>query len=801
MAANLANAIQLWRHGHAQQAERACTALLTGSPDAPAVRSLLAEIYSARGQFRAASEQLQRAADLQPRDGATWRRLGDAQFASADYSAAEASFRKAIALDRRHPRAHNNLGRTQAAQGRHEAAAECFRRAIELDSSYAIAYNNLGMALAELGALDEALHSYERALALNPKFLEALSNQGNALLRLQRAERALDSFEQALLISPGNGTVLCNCGNALLQLRRYAAARACFDRALALIPDFVPALLGRASLFKLSRRHTDALALYQRLTVLAPDNLEARCNEAGLLLDMERFEAAVECCDRILKAHPNCVEALLIRGLAFNYRGGAHYAEGARTFARMYDLAPHTPALGLLIYASSMTFDWSRPELRGEAERLTREQLPVITPLALLAVTDDATLQLQAARSSIALYHPAAPPLWQGERWQNPRIRLAYISGDLRDHALAYLMVGVFEKHDRERFEVLGVSLREPLDNPIGRRVLNSLDLFLDVHEQSDLQAAQLLRQMQVDIAIDLMGITHSHRLGIFAHRPAPIQATYLGYPGTTGAPYIDYILADEFLIPPSSRAHYGEHVVGLPECFQANDDRRFWPDGSARRAQFGLPENVFVLCSFNSCYKITPEMFDIWCRLLHARPHAVLWLLAESAIAEQNLYRNAEQRGIDPSRLILARRSSYEDHLARLQLADLFLDSFPFNAGTTASDALWAGLPLLTCAGRAFASRMAGSLLHALGLPELIATDLAIYEQRALELIDCPELLGALRDRLARRREAACVFDTQRVCRHLESAYQLMYERQQRGEPPAPLQVPRLPFALPPAD
>jgi protein O-GlcNAc transferase len=792
MAANLADAITLWRSGREREAEQACTALLTARGDPSAAHGLLAAIYSARGQFRAASEQLQRLAERHPHDAAGWRRLGDAQFGCDEFAAAVASFRRAIELEPTHPRAHNNLGRALARLAEYSAGIQSYRRALELDPHYAIAHNNLGMALAESGELEHAVACYERAIELNPGFAEAHSNRGNVLLRLDRAEDALASFERALALIPANATVLCNCGNALVRLNRLAGALACFDRALQLAPDFPLALRGRADALKVMRRYDEALALYERVGVLQPGDLEARCNLAGILLDQERYEAAVEACDQILYRQADFIPALLVRGLAQHYRGGAHYTDAIQSFAQLCELAPDTLfALGLLIHSSSMIADWSLPGLGAEVTRRTRADQPAITPLALLAVNDDAALQLQCARTCISTTHPASSePLWRGARWHNPKLRLAYISGDLREHALSRLMVGVFEQHDRARFEILGISLREPIGTPFGARVLSSFDVFLDVSGQADRQVAHLLHEMKVDIAIDLMGVTRGNRLDILAHRPAPLQVTYLGYPGTTGAPYIDYLLADEFLIPDASRCHYSENIVYLPECFQANDDRRPVPGGSLSRADAGLPTEALVLCSFNNCYKITPQIFALWCRLLAARPRAVLWLLAESALAQHNLRQHAMDSGIDPERLVFAERVSYEEYLARLQLADLFLDSFPFNAGATASDALWMGLPVLSCSGESFSSRMAGSLLQSLDLAELIAPDLQGYERIALQLADSPQTLQALRARLIRNRSVAPVFDTKRACRHLEDAYATMQERHIRGEPPAHFRI-----------
>ncbi len=794
MRAGLNDAIALWRHGRHQEAERACTMLLTArTSDAIGARGLLAEIYSARGQYRAASEQLQHLAELEPHNAAGWRRLGDAQFANNDFEQSARSFRRAIELEPNNPRGHNNLGRALA---RTEGAAQAlpsYRRALELNPDYSIAHNNLGMALVELDELSEALTSYRRAIELNGQFAEAIANQGNVLQRLGRGEKALECFERALKLQPAQLTVMCNCGSTLLQLRRPQQALAIYDHALKLLPDYAPAFTGRGNALKELRRFDEALEAYERALKLAPRDIDTHLSMAGTLLDLERFEKVAECCERLRAIEPDQPRALLLQGLASQYRGGTHLEDAVRAFARLRQVAPDTQyALGALLHNSSTIFDWSHDGLVDEIVERIAQGKPAISPLAMLAMSDSASLQLQCARITVEGFHAVpASPTWPVPTERRDKIRIAYISGDFRDHPLAYLMIGVFEKHDRDRFEVIGVSLSEPVGNAFGFRILNSLDLFIDARKQTDEEVAQLLRDCYIDIAIDLSGITRGNRLNILANRAAPIQVNYLGYPATMGASFIDYIVADDFVIPPDSRQHYAEKVAYLPDCYQANDDRRAIDAERPSRVSLGLPEQGFVFCSFNSCYKITPHMFGLWCRLLRARPGSVLWMLAESLLAETNLRAAAERQGIDPNRLVFAGRLAYDRHLARLQVADLFLDAFPFTAGTTASDALWAGLPVLTLPGEAFPSRMAGSLLRAVGLPELIAHDLEHYEERALQLSGANGELKTLRARLAQNRGSSPLFDTERFTRHLETAYELMHARRQRGDAPDHIQVP----------
>jgi predicted O-linked N-acetylglucosamine transferase (SPINDLY family) len=357
---------------------------------------------------------------------------------------------------------------------------------------------------------------------------------------------------------------------------------------------------------------------------------------------------------------------------------------------------------------------------------------------------------------------------------------------------MAYLLAGLSEAHDRTRFETIAVSLRADDSSPTAARLRAAFDRFIDVSGQSDEQIARLIAELEVDIAVDLIGYTAEERPGIFVRRPAPIQVNYIGFPATLGSEHIDYILADQFVIPPDAAAFYSESIAYLPECFQANDARRAEAAGPVTRPEVGLPIHGFVWCAFHASVKINPPMFDIWTRLLHAVPDSVLWLVANTMTAETNLRREALKRGIDPTRLVFARREPYPRHLARLNLADLCLDTWPFNGGATTSDALWRGVPVVTLTGGAFSSRMSGSLLRAAGLSELVTGNFADYERVAHELATDRNGLTALRSRLSQARETSALFDTNGLTRHVEAAYTIMWERQQRGEAAASFRVPQ---------
>jgi protein O-GlcNAc transferase len=402
--------------------------------------------------------------------------------------------------------------------------------------------------------------------------------------------------------------------------------------------------------------------------------------------------------------------------------------------------------------------------------------------MSLLPLTDAPELLLACARSLVADQYPENPVLGPFTRGPRPgageRLRVAYVSADFHDHPVSHLLVGVLERHDRERFEVIGISLRGPTGDSFERRVRAAFDRCIDLGGRDDLQIAQRMRELQIDIAVDLMGLTDSLRLGVFAHRAAPVQVSYLGYAGTSGAPYMDYVLADEVVIPRGTEGSYSEQVLRLPHCYLPNDDRRE-VGPLPTRAQAGLPGSGVVFCAFTNAYKINPPMFDIWMRLLRSLPGSVLWLRTLTDEARENLQREARTRAVDPDRLVFAPHvTSMAEHLGRHGLADLYLDTFPYNAHSTACDALWAGVPVLTCMGTGFASRVAASALTAMGLSELITHSLGEYEHLALDLARRPERLLELRARLARQRSSAPLFDTSGYCGHLESAYQWMAQR-----------------------
>jgi predicted O-linked N-acetylglucosamine transferase (SPINDLY family) len=508
----------------------------------------------------------------------------------------------------------------------------------------------------------------------------------------------------------------------------------------------------------------------------------------------------LESYDRAIQLNPHYADAYVNRG---NVRLTLkHYPGALQDFDHALQLDPHREYLpGTRLFLKRLLCDWSnaaddlQPADLHQIEAAIQRNEPAALPFATLAFSDSPAIQRRAAEIYVRDKVPPQSAAPIPPRPTPARIRIGYFSADYYSHATTYLMAELFERHDRTRFEIIGFSFSPGQPDPVTSRVSAAMDRFLDVRSMSDAEIAELSRSLSIDIAVDLKGFTRDHRAGIFAHRAAPIQVSYLGYPGTMSAPYIDYLIADPTIIPASSRHHYSEQIVTLPVTYQPNSARPAATTAPTRAAE-GLPEDAFVYCCFNNSYKITPAVFDIWMRILTRVPNSVLWLLEENSAAAANLRTEAARRNIAPERLVFAKPQLVADHLARQQLADLFLDTAPYNAHTTASDALWAGLPLLTCPGETFASRVAASLIRAMSLPEsamseLIAPTWPAYQDLAIQLALDPDRYRTLRHHLQQSRLTAPLFDSATFTRHLESAYTAIFHRHQSNQPPTHLQVP----------
>lgn len=618
----------------------------------------------------------------------------------------------------------------------------------------------LGMVDCLEGAMESGIARIRAAIAAFPRFPAALNNLAVQLRRAGRAEESVAAYRRALELQPDDASVHANLANVLRDMGERAQAIEHYRHALALRPE--------ANEIRVS------LGL-----VLADTG-----DEDGAIAELEAARAQA----------PDV--ATVVGRLSMLYRSQGRFDQSLDCFRAFLRLEPaHGPMRSEFIGTLLRTCCWE--EAAVEEKRLLEglaSETATATPFPLLNWCDDPALHLAVASRHASANFPRGPALWRRARYRHRRIRIAYLSADFHDHATAHLMASVFEQHDRSAFDVRAISFGANRDVPMRTRLIRAFEHFHDVYEMTSGEIARDLRRQEIDIAVDLKGYTRDTRFEIFSVRPAPVAVSFLGYPGTTGAPYIDYVLADRFVLPHDQQPYYSERIVHLPECYQPNDSARPRLNTRRPREAEGLPAGGFVFCCFNNTVKLQPEMFGVWMRILAAAPDSVLWLLGDNPWAEENLRREAAARGIDAARLVFASRVQAADHLARYRHADLFLDTLPYNAHTTCAEALWEGVPVLTCPGRSFAARVGSSLLHTIGLPELVAPSLAAYEVEAVRLATQPQALAALRLRLIINRAESPLFDSRRFVRHLEAAFVQMHAIAQSGGTPRPFDVPALP-------
>jgi protein O-GlcNAc transferase len=608
-----------------------------------------------------------------------------------------------------------------------------------------------GRRLQRARRYHEALEYFSRALAIDSDHLEALGNRGGVFGALDRFDEALRDYDRALLQSPGHGMLLYNRGNALHHLDRLQEALECYDQALAADPKAPETWNNRGNTLRAMKRAEEALTSYTQALTLRPDYAKALYNRGNVAwVEMRQIEPAW------------------------------------RDFERAFLLDPEGDNLrGDLLHLRMHVGDWRdydrQKNLVDEGVRAGRR---AVGPFAYQAISQSPADLKICATTYAADRHPPRPPLvskaWAG----HAKIRIGYLCGEFREQATSFLTAGLYENHDKGKFEIIAFDSGWSDHSQLRARLEKAFSKFVDISRLSDEGGAKAIVAEEIDILVNLNGYFGENRMGVFARRPAPVQVNYLGFPATLGAPYMDYILADRIVIPENERQFYTEQVVTLPNSYQANDSKRAIAEIIPSRAEHGLPEKSLVFCSFNQTYKLTPSVFASWMWILDQVPGSVLWLLEGNSQFPENIRREAQAAGVAPERIIFAPLIPTRDHLARLGLADLFLDTMPYNAHTTASDALWAGLPLITVVGTTFPGRVAASLLAAIGLNELVTEDMPAYERLAVKLATDPGLLQFVRKKLQSNRSTMPLFDTGLFCASLEAAYTKMWEISQSGLP-----------------
>ena len=756
----LAEALDKARFFHQQgryaDALTICQKNLKCQPDHVDTLCLTAEIAARTGGADRAMQIYRAVLDVNPDYAPAHYKRGNLLKDQQQLEAALASYDEAIALDPGYAHAFCNRAFVLEGLNRWDAALESYDQAISLTPGDALAHYNRAAVLRKLGRQEEALASYTQAIAVKPDYFEAYFNRGLLLTEMKRLDAALASYSRTIEINPGFAMAHCHRGSLLVELKQWNAARSSLDRAIALRPDYAEAYDSLAQLFTAVSHFEAALTNFDRAIALRPDYGQTYLNRANLFVGMKRFLAAIADYDR-----------------AVALKVDSRFVSGMRLYAKLH------------------VGDWSdwSADVRLLASGIEAGEM-MSPPLPTLALMESAALQLKAAQIWVREAYPQNPELPAiSRRVRQDKLRIGYFSGDFHEHPVAVLMAGLFESHDRSKFEVNAFSYGPDPKDDMRKRLETVFDRFIYAQQKSDRDIALLAREMDIDIAVDLGGHTGKSRTGIFALRAAPLQVNYLGYPGTMGANYIDYMIADTTLIPVANHHHYSEKILYLPS-FQANDSKRRIADRIFTREELTLPPTGFVFCCFNANYKITPATFAGWMRILTKVPGSVLYLYADNEAFEKNLRKEAQSRGVDANRLVFADTLPLPEYLARYRVADLFLDTLPYNAGATASDALWAGVPVLTCPGEAFASRMAASLLTAIGLPELIACTQHEYEELAVALATDPQRLAAIKHKLATNRSTTLLFDTHRFAKYLETGYSKILERYHAGLPPEHIHV-----------
>jgi len=714
-----------------------------------------------------------------------------ALFQNGDFQASKEILEKVLVSNPNHSQAHEFLAYIAGNTGQAELSQKHLIQACAQSDCSVFALYYLGSSYLELANYSQAAVYFEKALQKQENFFEALHDLGTTQAHLDLQEAALDSYTKALSLRQDSPELYFNLARLQDDYCHFEQALQYYNQSIELSPHFVEAIANKAITLKELKRYQEAFDAYDLAIQLQPNYAEAWSNKGLAFSDLRRYQEALECYEQAIKLKPNYLDAWVNKSAVLHAL--KRYTQAIEAYQQVIKLNPDTNCIyGSLVHAKSTICDWSNYDQDVKyINQMINDGISVIPPFAWLLLSNSEESNLRAAKLFTAHQYPERKNniLFLGKE-NIKKIKLGYYSHDFYNHATAFLMAEFFELHNKDRFEIVAFSFSPNMHDEMQQRLVNAFDQFIDVNAMTDQQVAELSREMGIDIAIDLKGYTTNCRTGIFSYRAAPIQVNYLGYPASMGADYMDYLIADHIIIPKENQPFFTEKIAYLPNSYQVNDSKRKVSEKIFTRAELGLPGNGFVYCCFNNNLKITPHVFDSWARILKQVPGSVLWLLEDNVLAKANLIQEAQSRGLSEDRIVFAGRLDLPEHLARHRLADLFIDTLPCNAHTTASDALWVGLPVLAILGETFAGRVAASLLSAIDMSELITKNLDEYEALAIDLAGNPEKLQALKEKLKQKRFTTPLFNTQLSTNHIESAYIKMYERYQAGLPPEYLQI-----------
>ncbi len=694
------------------------------------------------------------------------------------YKDALSHFHTAIKLDPKRPDVYLNLGTTHDELKNHGEAIKAFKKSLAIDSKNAIAWLALGKAYFSAEQNESALESFKQSLTLNPQDARTWYNLGIVQDKFELYDAAIASYDKALELQANLPEALVNKGNTLFKKQIFEEALSAYEQAIDLKKNLADAYAGKAQIYRTLNRLDDAYRSCIEGLEINPHHVDTLNHLGKIFCGFYKYEDGIKAFDEVIKINPKHASARMERGQAL--AALTRHEEALAEYHNVYKLNPQLDTfMETFINTKMFLCDWADLEkyLSVLKKNLTLSDSGV-NPFVSLSIFN-IEYQHMAAKKWSAQYDMEREILRVNPSLKQQKIRIGYVSADFRTHPVARLTAELFELHNRDAFEVFGFSAKgaHPEDQ-YRQRLMVAFDEFIDLEGLTAEEAYLKVLSYNIDVLIDLGGHTADSALTMLNMRLAPIQMSYIGHPGTSGASFIDYTIGDRVLIPQDSQQYYSEKILYMPHCFQVNDSKREVPQDLFTKEDFDLPSDQFVFCCFNNNYKINPTMFDSWSRILKRVPQSVLWLLGGNPTTQHNLLKEAKARGIGPSRLIFASRVSYDKYLARFRVADLFLDTLPFNAGTTASDCLWAGLPVLTTLGDAFAGRMAGSLLMAMELPELVANTLEEYENKAVELAQDPSKIKALKEKIEKNRFTTPLFDSKSFTKDLELGYQKMMDR-----------------------
>jgi protein O-GlcNAc transferase len=742
------------------------------------VRSLLDDPISALESYK-------EAITIDPNDVSTLINMGSLYNELESYELSLEVLYKAAKINSNIPETWSNIGYAQSKLSLYELAISSYSRAIELNPNCYITWSNISTPFLEINRLEDALEACDTSLRLNSKYYKAWLSKGVILARINKFSDAIYSYDKSLELNPNYSEAWINKGLALFKLNKFNKALSCFNIALNFKPKSAETWYYSADTFFELKNFVDAITHYDKALRLKPDYAEVWASKGITLCSLKRYKEALICFDKAIELQPDYPDAWLFKGDALNDL--KEHILSANCYSKTFNLkGDDFYTVGKMHHQMMLACDWKNyDQITNQIFDGIKRGKKVAEPFGIQGIADSEELIKGCAEIYSHDLFPSLGNLTESLKYDHQKIRIGYLCGEFRKQATSILMARVWELHDKSKFELFAFDNGWDDSSIYRQRINTAFTRIIDISKLSDLDAAELIKSFEIDILINLNGFFGLPRQKVFSYKPAPIQVNYLGFPGTTGAKYMDYIIADKAVIPKSSKEFYSEKVAYLPHTYQANDNQREISNKVFTRAEQGLPENAFVFSCFNNNYKIIPAVFDSWSAILRGVESSVLWLIKDNPWVEENLKKEAEKRGVDPKRIIFADRIELPEHLARHSLADLFLDTWPYNAHTTASDALWAGLPVLTMVGNTFPGRVASSLLRAIDLSELITPNPNEYENLAIDLAKNPKRLQVIKEKLIKNRHNSPLFDSALFTKDLETAYTKMYEKFQLGMAP----------------